>query len=138
MADFNEWNQQIITEFRENGGKCGGMFEGAPMLILHSTGAKSGLERLNPLMYQQAGDAWAIFASKAGAPTNPDWFHNLVAQANASIEVGTDTVAVRARVAEGDERQQIWSAQKVAWPQFAGYEESAEGRVIPVVVLEKT
>jgi len=137
MTDTNDWNQQIIAEFRANGGKCGGMFEGAPMLILHTTGAKSGLERLNPLMYHQVGDAWAIFASKAGAPTNPDWFHNLVATPGASIEVGTDAVSVSARVCESDERDQIWSTQKAAWPQFAAYEESAGERVIPVVVLER-
>ena len=137
MSDVNDWNRQIIAEFRANGGKCGGMFEGMPMLILHSTGAKSGLERLNPLVHQQLGDGWAIFASKAGAPTNPDWFHNLVANPATSIEVGTETIAVTARVADGDERDDIWSRQKVAAPQFAEYEESAGDRVIPVVVLDR-
>jgi deazaflavin-dependent oxidoreductase (nitroreductase family) len=137
MSDVNDWNQQVIAEFRENGGMCGGMFEGSTLLILHSTGAKSGAERLNPLVYQQVGDAWAIFGSKAGALTNPDWYHNLVANPDATIEVGTDTVAVSARIAAGEERERIWSAQKVNAPQVAEYDESSGGRVIPVVVLER-
>jgi deazaflavin-dependent oxidoreductase (nitroreductase family) len=137
MNDVNDWNQQVIAEFRQNGGKCGGVFEGAPLLILHSTGAKSGAERLNPVMYQQVDDGWAIFASKAGAPTNPDWYHNLVANPDATIEVGTDTFAVDARVADGEERDRIWSAQKVNAPQFAEYDESSGSRIIPVVVLER-
>ena len=136
MSDVDDWNHRIIAEFRANGGVCGGPFEGTSLLILHSTGAKSGKERLNPLVYQRVGDAWAIFASKAGAPSHPDWYHNLVANPDASIEVGTDTFAVRARVAEGDERTEIWSAQKKAAPQFAEYEQSAGERQIPVVVLE--
>jgi deazaflavin-dependent oxidoreductase (nitroreductase family) len=136
MSDSNDWNRTIIAEFRENGGKCGGVFEGVPMLILHSTGARSGVERLNPLVYQQLDGAWAIFASKAGAPTNPDWFHNLVARSSATIEVGTDTVAVTARVAEGVERDQIWSTQTANSAQFAEYEAKAGDRVIPVVILE--
>ena len=133
--DMNEWNRQIITEFRENGGKVGGPFEGAPMLILHTTGAKSGKERENPLMYRDEGDAIAIFASKAGAPDNPDWFHNLKADPDVSIEVGTETRALRARIAEGDERDAIWERQKSDYPQFAEYEANTD-RVIPVVVLE--
>lgn len=137
MNDINEWNRQIIAEFRANDGVCGGPFEGVPLLILHSTGAKSGLERVNPLVYQQVGDAWAIFASKAGAPSHPDWYHNLVADANAAIEVGTNTVDVRARVADGAERDTIWAAQKAASAQFAEYESAAGGREIPVVVLER-
>ena len=137
MDDINEWNRQIITEFRSNGGVCGGPFEGTPLLILHSTGAKSGQERLNPLVYQRVGDAWAIFGSKAGAPSHPDWYHNVIANPEASIEVGTDSVDVRARVADGDERETIWSAQKSAAPQFAEYEQKADGRRIPVVVLER-
>ena len=134
-VDMNEWNRQIITEFRENGGKVGGPFEGAPMLILHTTGAKSGKERENPLMYRDEGDAIAIFASKAGAPDNPDWFHNLKADPDVSIEVGTETRALRARIAEGDERDAIWERQKSDYPQFAEYEANTD-RVIPVVVLE--
>ena len=137
MADVNEWNRKIIEEFRANGGKVGGQFEGAPLLIMHTTGAKSGKERVIPVMYQAVGDDFAVFASKAGAPSNPDWYHNLVAHPDVTIEVGSDTVAVRARVTKGDERRTIWTRQKEEYPQFAGYEE-ATTREIPVVVLERT
>lgn len=132
----NDWNQQIIAEFRANEGKVGGFFEGAPMVILHSTGAKSGLERIIPLMAQEHPDGWAIFASKAGAPDNPDWYHNLVAHPEASIEVGTETVDVTARVLDGEERSEIWEAQKAAWSNFAEYEK-ATTRTIPVVLLTR-
>ena len=134
--DPNEFNRQIIDEFRANDGKVGGQFEGAPLLLLHSTGAKSGQERVNPLMYRAEGDAMVIFASKAGAPDNPDWFHNVRANPDASVEVGAETREVRARIAEGDERERIWSAQKQEWPQFAEYEAATPDREIPVVVLE--
>jgi len=134
MADFNT---PIIEEFRANGGELGGNFEGAPMLLLHSTGAKSGRERVNPVMYQAVGDAYAVFASKAGAPTNPDWYHNLVAHPDATVEVGTETKPVRARVATGEERETIWTTQKERYPGFADYERSTD-RVIPVVILEPT
>src|SRR5579884_72453 len=99
MTATNDWNQTIIDEFRANGGKVGGQFEGAPLLILHSTGAKSGQERLAPVMYQEVDGGYAIFASKAGAPTNPDWYHNLRANPSATIELGTETLPVTARVA---------------------------------------
>ena len=136
MSDMHDWNAQIIAEFRDNGGKVGGQFEGAPLLLLHSTGAKSGQERIHPMMYQDLDDgAIAVFASKAGAPTNPAWFHNVVAHPDASIEIGTDTRAVRARVVDGDERRQIWEAQKAAYPGFAEYEAKTD-REIPVVVLD--
>lgn len=137
MADPNDWNRQIIEEFRANGGKVGGQFDGAPLLLLHSTGAKSGEERVHPVMYQADRDRMAIFASKAGAPTNPDWFHNLRAHPEATVEVGTETVPVTARVAEGEERERIWERQKREYPGFAEYEAKA-GRTIPVVVLDPT
>jgi deazaflavin-dependent oxidoreductase (nitroreductase family) len=134
MTDFN---QQIIEEFRANAGKVGGDFEGAPMVLVHHRGAKTGTERVNPLMYQDLGDgSIAIFASKGGAPTNPDWFHNLVANPNTKIEIGTETRDVVARVAPDDERERIWEAQKQAYPNFAEYEKTAGGRKIPVVVLD--
>ncbi|MBA2281651.1 MAG: nitroreductase family deazaflavin-dependent oxidoreductase [Acidimicrobiia bacterium] len=133
MSDFNA---AIIEEFRSNGGKVGGNFEGAPLLLLHHTGAKTGTARVTPLVYQAVGDAWAIFASKAGAPTNPDWFHNLKANPETEIEVGTETVPVRARVAEGDERDRVFEEQKKRMPGFADYEAGTD-RVIPVVVLER-
>ena len=135
-VDFNEWNRQIIAEFRENEGRVGGPFEGAPMVLVTHKGAKTGTERTTPLMYLPNGDDIVIFASKAGAPTNPDWYHNLVANPEASAEVGTDTLTVRARVAEGAERDELWERQKTAYPQFQGYEDSTD-RVIPVVVLER-
>ncbi len=138
MSEANDWNQKIIEEFRANGGKVGGMFEGAPLLLLHTTGAKSGLERVHPLMYQQVGDELAVFASKAGAPTNPDWFYNLRAHPDAEVEVGAETVPVRARVAEGDEADRIWERQKQLFPNFAEYEKTAGGRKIPVVLLART
>jgi deazaflavin-dependent oxidoreductase (nitroreductase family) len=94
----SDWNDKIIAEFRANGGKVGGQFEGAPLLLLHSTGARSGQERVHPMMYQAVGSAYAVFASKAGAPDNPDWYHNLRAHPEALIEVGTETVPVTARI----------------------------------------
>jgi len=135
MADFN---QEIIEEFRANGGRVGGRFEGAPLLLLHHRGAKSGKEYVNPLMYQDlGGGSLAIFASKGGAPTNPDWFHNLRANPNTKIELGADTVDVVARVASNEDRDRIWEAQKRSYPNFAEYERSAGGRTIPVVVLDR-
>src|SRR6186997_2186308 len=105
MAD---WNQQIIDEFRANGGRVGGRFEGRTLLLLHHLGAKTGTERVNPLAVQKIDDdTWAVFGSKGGAPTNPDWYHNLKANPKAIIEIGTETIAVTARVAEGEERERI-------------------------------
>jgi deazaflavin-dependent oxidoreductase (nitroreductase family) len=139
MSDANDFNQQIIEEFRANGGKVGGMFEGAPMILLHHKGAKSGAERVNPLMYQDLGDgSLAVFASKGGAPTNPDWYYNVVASPDTKIELGTEEHNVRARVADDDERERIWGAQKAAFPQFAEYEKTSAGRTIPVVILERS
>lgn len=135
MSDPNDWNASIIEEFRTNDGHVGGMFEGRPLLLLHTIGAKSGEPRLHPLMYQEVEDGYAIFASKAGAPTNPAWYHNLVANPGAEVEVGTDRVAVLARVADAAERERIWSRQKEDYPFFAEYEQKA-GREIPVIVLE--
>jgi deazaflavin-dependent oxidoreductase (nitroreductase family) len=132
---MSDWNAKTIEEFRANGGKVGGNFEGAPLLLLHTTGARTGQERVNPVMYQQVGDDLAVFASKAGAPTNPDWFHNLRANPEARVEVGTETRNVRARVADGDERTRIWETQKERYPGFADYEAGTD-REIPVVILE--
>jgi len=138
MSEYADWNAQIIDEFRTNGGHVGGNFEGAPMLILHSTGAKTGQERLAPMMYQAVDGGYAVFASKAGAPDNPDWYHNLVANPDASIEIaggsGVDRLAVTAEVLQGDARDVIWEVQKERYPGFAEYEEKTD-RVIPVVLL---
>lgn len=130
-----DWNSKIISEFRANGGKVGGPFEGTPLLLLHTKGAKTGTERVNPLVYRIHGDALVIFASKAGAPTNPDWFHNVRANPQVSVEVGTDKRDVVARVAQGDERDRLWEAQKRDNPGFAGYE-AKTSRQIPVVILD--
>jgi deazaflavin-dependent oxidoreductase (nitroreductase family) len=104
--------------------------------LLHSVGAKTGKTRVNPLAYQDLGGRYAVFASKGGAPTNPDWYHNLVANPRASVEVGTDTFNVIARVAKGQERERIWTAQKERMPGFADYERKTK-RQIPVVILER-
>src|SRR5690606_21950520 len=100
---MSDWNQKIIEEFRANGGKVGGNFEGRTLLLLHSIGAKSGQERVNPTAYVRDGENFVIIASKGGAPTNPDWYYNLVANPLVNIEVGTETLQVRARVAEEPE-----------------------------------
>jgi deazaflavin-dependent oxidoreductase (nitroreductase family) len=134
MSDPNDFNTAIIEEFRANGGKVGGGFDGAPVLLLHSKGAKSGAERVNPVVYQRVGDDYVVFASRGGSPTNPDWYHNLVANPETSIEVGSLTTPVTARVAEGDERERIWSKQKEIMPGFAEYEQKTT-RQIPVVIL---
>jgi deazaflavin-dependent oxidoreductase (nitroreductase family) len=133
---MSDYNAAIIEEFRANAGKVGGPFSGAPMLLLHTTGARSGKEHVNPLVYQAVGEDIAIFGSKAGAPTHPDWFHNLLANADVTVELGTDTVQARARVAEGDERDRIFARQKEIMPGFADYE-TRTTRVIPVVILER-
>jgi deazaflavin-dependent oxidoreductase (nitroreductase family) len=135
VAEAEDWNSKIIAEFRANGGEVGGQFEGAPLLLLHTVGAKSGQQRVTPMMYQDIGDGVAVFASKSGAPTNPDWYHNLLANPRVSAEIGTRTVEVVARVAEGAERERIWEAQKAAYPGFADYETKTT-RQIPVVILE--
>lgn len=133
---MSDWNDNIIDEFRANHGVVGGTFQGKPILLLHHKGARTGTERVNPLMYQQVGDAYAVFASKGGADTNPDWYHNLVAHPDVTIEVGTDKIDVRARVAQGDEMRAIWETQKRDFPQFAGYEQKTSRAQIPVIVLE--
>jgi deazaflavin-dependent oxidoreductase (nitroreductase family) len=134
---MSDWNDKIIAEFRANAGRVGGNFAGAPLLLLHTTGAKSGLERVSPMMYMQVGDSWAVFASKAGADTNPDWYHNLLANPKARIEVGTETFDVIGRDLADEEREPIWTAQKAAYPGFAGYEQKTT-RQIPVVLLSRT
>jgi deazaflavin-dependent oxidoreductase (nitroreductase family) len=130
-------NDPIIQEFRSNGGKVGGPFEGAPLLLLHTQGARTGQERVNPMMYRADGDRIAVFASKGGAPTNPDWYHNLLAHPRVTVEVGTETREMVARVAGGEERERIWTGQKRDYPGFADYERNTS-REIPVIILEPT
>jgi deazaflavin-dependent oxidoreductase (nitroreductase family) len=129
-----DYNASIIQEFRDNHGKVGGNFEGAPLLLLHSTGAKSGQERVSPMMYLRDGDRYLVFASKAGAPDNPDWYHNLKANPDASIEVGDDTVDVHAEELPRAERDEKYAEQAALYPGFKDYEDKTD-RVIPVVAL---
>jgi deazaflavin-dependent oxidoreductase (nitroreductase family) len=131
MADFNT---QVISEFRDNAGQVGGMFEGRTMLLLHHTGAKSGAERVAPLVYLPDGDRYVIFASKGGAPENPAWYHNLKAKPDTKIEVGDESVEVEVQEASGDERDRLYEAQVAVMPQFAEYAEKTD-RQIPVLVL---
>jgi deazaflavin-dependent oxidoreductase (nitroreductase family) len=132
-ADFNA---QIIDEFRANAGRVGGMFEGAPLLLLHHTGAKSGAQRVAPLVYLRDGDRYVIFGSKAGAPTNPGWYHNLLANPDTEIEVGTETIPVRATEITGEERDRLFEAQVQRNPGFADYEKKTD-RVIPAIALTR-
>jgi deazaflavin-dependent oxidoreductase (nitroreductase family) len=130
-----DWNKKIIEEFRTNNGKVGGNFEGAPLLLLHTKGAKTGEVRVNPLMYRQDGERLVVFASKGGAPTNPDWYYNVLANPTVAAEVGQEKARFLARVATGEERDKLWSKQKQEWPNFAQYEEKTK-REIPVIILE--
>ncbi len=132
-----EFNAQVIEEFHANEGRVGGMFESMPLLLLHHTGAKSGKSHTNPLAYQSDGGRYVVFASKGGAPANPDWYHNLKAQPHVKIEVGTDTLDVVANEASGEERERLFRAQAERLPQFAEYEQKTE-RVIPVMILTPT
>jgi len=137
MSDMNDFNTQVIAEFRANGGKVGGPFEGTPIVLLTTKGAKSGLERVTPVVARTEGDKLYVFASKAGAPTNPDWFHNLVADPSVGVEFGTDRFDARATVLEGVERDRIYAAQAADYANFAEYQAGTD-RVIPVVQLERT
>jgi deazaflavin-dependent oxidoreductase (nitroreductase family) len=131
-----DWNRKIIEEFRANGGEVGGNFAGAPLLLLHTIGSRSGNERVNPMMYQDLGGGRvAVFASKAGAPTHPDWYHNLMANPDVIAEIGSENRGFVARTATSEEREPIWSKQKQRYPGFADYE-AKTNREIPVVILD--
>jgi deazaflavin-dependent oxidoreductase (nitroreductase family) len=130
----NDFNAQVIEEFRANGGHVGGPLQNMPLLLLHHVGAKSGRGRINPLAYLREGDRYVIFASKAGAPTNPDWYHNLKAHPEVKIELGSDTLKAVASEATGEERERLFNAQAERSPQFAEYQRNTE-RQIPVIVL---
>jgi len=133
---MSDWNDHVIAEFRANQGRVGGQFEGAPLLLLHSTGARSGQERVNPMMYLAVGEEFAVFASKAGADTHPDWYYNLRAHPEARVEIGTETFDVTARVLDAEEREPVWEEQKSRYPGFADYEAKTD-RVIPVIMLTR-
>jgi deazaflavin-dependent oxidoreductase (nitroreductase family) len=136
LDDASDWNRKVIEEFRANAGKVGGPFAGAPLLLLHTIGARSGLARINPVMYQElGGGAVAVFASKGGAPKHPDWFFNLVSHPEVTAEMGAGTRQFRARTATAQERAPIWDRQKQQYPGFAEYETQTD-REIPVVILE--
>jgi deazaflavin-dependent oxidoreductase (nitroreductase family) len=137
MTEAADFNDKIIAEFRATGGKVGGPFAGSDMLLLHHTGARTGTERVSPLAYQRVGESFAVFASKAGAPTNPAWYHNLLAHPETTIEADGETLRVRARVAEPAERDVIWARQIQRTPHFTEYERKAAPRKIPVVVLDR-
>jgi deazaflavin-dependent oxidoreductase (nitroreductase family) len=135
--DPNDFNRKIIEEFRANEGVVGGPFEGAPMLLLTHTGAKSGTARTTPLMHARDGEHYVIFGSKAGAPTNPDWYHNVKANPRVTVEVGTETFEADAEVLDsGPERDRLYGDMASAMPQFREYQEGTE-RVIPVIVLTR-
>ena len=133
MADHNAG---IIEEFRANDGRVGGYFEGATMLLLHAVGRKTGLPRVNPLVYLPDGDRFVVFATKGGAPTNPHWYHNLMATRDVEVEVGTETIPVRAReIQEEDERANLYARQVGRRPDFGEYPKRTSRR-IPVIALE--
>jgi deazaflavin-dependent oxidoreductase (nitroreductase family) len=134
---MNDFNRAIVEEFRTNEGRVGGPFEGAPVLLLTSTGAKSGERRTTPVMYLPDGERMVIFASKGGAPTNPAWYHNLLANPQATVEVGPETVDVNAVVTSGEDRERLFNRQAELYPQFAEYARKTT-REIPVVALERT
>jgi deazaflavin-dependent oxidoreductase (nitroreductase family) len=136
MADRNDWNRQTIEAFRANGGKVGGMWEGRPLLLLTTTGAKSGQRRTNPVMYLRDGDRLLVFASKGGAPSSPDWYHNLVVHPEVTVEVGNETYEATATVIRGQERDRLYAKQAQLYPQFAEYQAKTT-RQIPVIALER-
>ena len=135
MASGRERNQEIIDEFRANDGRVGGHFEGRTLLLLHSIGARSGAERVNPLMYLALDGSYAVFATNSGYANHPGWYHNLRAHPSASVEVGTRAVDVTAREAEGEERARIWARQIEVAPAFAELQ-AKTSRLIPVLLLE--
>ena len=137
MGSPQDWNKHVIEEFRANGGKVGGMFEGRTLLLLHTIGAKSKQERINPVACVKDGDRLMIIASKGGAPTNPDWYYNLVANPVANVEVGTEKFQVRATVVlEEPERTRLYQKMVAVMPGFAEYEQKTT-RKIPVVILTR-
>jgi deazaflavin-dependent oxidoreductase (nitroreductase family) len=136
MSEYKDWNQKVIDEFRANEGKVGGQFEGAPVLLLTTTGAKSGRRHTTPTMYQAGDDTLYVFASKAGAPTHPDWYHNLVANPTVTVEVGTDTYEATAVPVSGADRDRVYAEQVARYPGFGEYQEKTT-RVIPVVALTR-
>jgi deazaflavin-dependent oxidoreductase (nitroreductase family) len=136
-SSWDEWNQGIINEFRANEGRVGGQFEGAPMILIHHIGAKSGTERVAPLVYFRQDDgSLVIIASKGGAPTNPDWYHNVKANPKFTVDVGTESFPVRAEEVSGPERDEIWTRVVAERPGFGEYQQKTT-RTIPVLRLTR-
>ena len=131
---MSDWNADVIAEFRSNHGKVGGQFEGAPILLLHHRGARTGRQRVNPVMYLKDGDRLLVFASKGGYDHNPDWYHNLRANPEIEVEVGDETIRVRAEEVKGAERDRLYSRQASLYPRFAEYQKKTK-RAIPVIAL---
>ena len=136
MADRNDWNRQTIEAFRANGGKVGGMWEGRPLLLLTTTGARSGQRHTTPTMYLRDSDRLLIFATKGGAPSHPDWYHNLAAHPQVTVEVGKETYEATATVLKGEERDRLYARQAELYPQFGEYQKRTT-RKIPVIALER-
>jgi deazaflavin-dependent oxidoreductase (nitroreductase family) len=136
MSNQNDRNMAIIKEFRENAGKVGGPFEGRTLLILHTIGAKGGQERINPVAYVTDGDRFVIIASKGGAPTNPDWYYNLVANPQVTVEVGVEQFTARASISTEPERTRLYSKMVEMMPGFAEYQKKTT-RMIPVITLAR-
>jgi deazaflavin-dependent oxidoreductase (nitroreductase family) len=136
MANRNDWNRQVIEEFRANRGNVDGMWEGRPLLLLTTTGARSGQPHTTPAMYLRDGDRLLVFASKGGAPTNPAWYHNLLAHPDVTVEVGPETFEATATVLRGEERDRLFAKQAELYPQFGEYQAKTT-RTIPVIALER-
>lgn len=140
-AGANDWNMKVIQEFRANEGEVGGNFEGAPLVLVHHVGRTSGDDYVSPMMYMGDGDdpdTIYVFASKAGAPEHPDWYHNLVHAGHATVERGTETYDVAVDEVTGQERDQLYDEQARRYPGFAEYAEKTEGvRTIPVLQLRR-
>jgi deazaflavin-dependent oxidoreductase (nitroreductase family) len=130
----NDRNAGVIAEFRANKGKVGGHFKGAPLLLIRHKGAKTGVVRVNPVMYLREGERYLVFASKGGAPTHPDWYYNLKAHPDVQIEVGEEVIEVRAEEVRGPERDRLYEKQAKLYPQFADYQRKTK-RVIPVIAF---
>jgi deazaflavin-dependent oxidoreductase (nitroreductase family) len=137
LSNVSDWNKGAIAEFRANGGKIGGYFAGKTLLLLHTKGAKSGQERVNPVAYVRDGDRYVVIASKSGEPTNPDWYHNLVANPTVTVEVGTEQFEARAQVTAEPERSRLYAEMVKMMPGFADYELKTT-RKIPVIILTRT
>jgi deazaflavin-dependent oxidoreductase (nitroreductase family) len=141
MSEFDEMNREVLAEFRANAGvvdtAAGGYFKGKPVLVVHATGARTGKARVNPLMYLDEGDNRYVFASKGGAPHNPDWYYNLKANPEVTVETGTESYPAVAREITGPDRDRVYAAMAAAWPQFGEYQENT-ARKIPVIALDRS